>query len=52
MEKCWGLGVDLNSAFDGGGSFTIGRFIPGDRTSSVDCIEGWVGPRASLEAVE
>jgi hypothetical protein len=29
-----------------------GRFTPGKRNPGIRCIGGWVGPKASLEAVE
>jgi hypothetical protein len=32
-------------------SFTTGRFTPRERAPDTDWIEGWVGPRAVLDAV-
>jgi hypothetical protein len=43
----------LTSALDGGewSASRPGRFTPRERTPRTHCIEGWVGPRAILDAV-
>ena len=45
--------LSLTSALDGGGWSTPrpGRFTPG-KHPGIQCIEGWVGPRAGLDGGE
>jgi len=45
--------VFLTPALDGGewSASRPGRFTPGVGTSGTHCREGWVGPRAGLDAV-
>jgi hypothetical protein len=57
MKAHWGVEVCLHafltSALDGGGwsASRPGRFIPRERAPGTHWIGGWVGPRASLDAV-
>jgi hypothetical protein len=56
--ETWGSGgiapPFLTSALDGGewSASSTGRFTPGEIASGSRWIEGWVGPRAGLDAVD
>jgi hypothetical protein len=54
MKAYGGVEVFLTSALVGGewSALRYGRFNPGERACSTHWIEGWVGPRASLDNVE
>jgi hypothetical protein len=57
IKVYWGVEVRLyaflNSVLDGGewSASHLGRFIPRERAPGSHWIGGWVGPRASLDAV-
>jgi hypothetical protein len=57
MKTCWGSGGVAShiftSALDGGkwSASRPGCFIPRERAPGTYSIEGWVGPRAGLDAV-
>jgi hypothetical protein len=51
----WGIGpITLTSALDGGewSASHSGRSTSGETAPDTHCIEGWVGPSASLDGVE
>jgi hypothetical protein len=57
MKAYWGVEVysthSLTAALDGGewSASRPGRFTPRERATVTHWIEGWVGPRAGLNAV-